>query len=120
MGGIAPYRLALLSFAVLGLAACQTQVIPPGPDVSPRPVEERGRWQGRGATGELGGTLKRYVIVDPKGEVVFYRVEDMAGRWVGEALRSGDERTSTNGCAGGHEGINGRGALEGAEAARWI
>lgn len=89
MVGIAPRRLALLSFALLGLVGCQTQVIPRRPDVSPRPVEERGRWQVHGAAGELGGTLRRFVIVDPRGEVVFYRVEDMAGRWVGDVRSDG-------------------------------
>jgi hypothetical protein len=53
-----------------------------------RPVVELERW--RVLDGDRAiGLVKKLQIQDPKGPIVFYRVEDASGHWLGHATEQG-------------------------------
>jgi hypothetical protein len=69
------------------LAACEvTKPVPPV--YAPREVVELERWRVESAGRELGWVAK-YEIRDPEGPVLFFRVTDRAGRWLGHATANG-------------------------------
>jgi len=86
---IAIVRPKHVLFALIGLALSGCESPPPErPDYQPRPVVERERWT-VAADGQELGELVKFEIQDPSGPVLFYRVLDTNGRWVGEADANG-------------------------------
>ncbi len=75
---------AFLSFALL--AACGTP--PAALPHAARPVVELERW--RVFDGDRhAGQVKKLQIQDPQGPVVFFRIEDASGHWLGHATAEG-------------------------------
>ncbi|MCK5941256.1 MAG: hypothetical protein KAI24_04730 [Planctomycetes bacterium] len=79
-----PFLFVLAGFA---LAGCESSP-PAKPDLHPRNVVELERWRVTSEGRELGELVK-FEIQDPTGPVLFYRVLDRKGRWVGHADASG-------------------------------
>lgn len=77
----------LFALMGLGLAGCETPE-PEPPEYRPRKVVELERWQVRAGDSDLGELVK-FEIQDPEGPVLFYRVLDERGRWVGHADANG-------------------------------
>ena len=77
----------LLALVLLGPLGCAGPA-PARPALQPRQVVEVARWAVSAGTEELGA-LVRFEIRDPSGPVVFYRVLDRRGRWLGHADATG-------------------------------
>ena len=73
--------------AVLAVAAC-AGAPPVNPAYSARPVVELARWQVLDGERPVA-VVRQLEIRDPQQPVMFYRVEDLAGRWLGHATANG-------------------------------
>lgn len=77
----------LSALLLVGLAGCAAPE-PTRPALRPREVVELERWEVRADGGPLGALVK-FEIRDPDGPVLFYRVLDGEGRWLGHADANG-------------------------------
>ena len=86
---IAIVRPKHVLFALTGLALAGCRAPEPEPPAyRPRDVVELERWRVHADGSELGELVK-FEIQDPAGPVLFYRVLDRGGRWVGHADANG-------------------------------
>lgn len=74
----------LLAASAALLAACANDPPPSLPPMAPRQVAELARWE-VWSDGVRLGHLLELEIRDPAGPIVFYRVLDEKGRWLGHA-----------------------------------
>ena len=75
---------AFLTFAVLAACGSAPEPLPH----AARPVVELERWRVLDGAQEIG-RVRKLQIQDPKGPVVFYRVEDASGHWLGHSTEQG-------------------------------
>jgi hypothetical protein len=73
--------------AVLFVSACAATP-PDNPVYSTRPVVELARWQVLDGERPVA-VVRQLEIHDPQQPVMFYRVEDLAGRWLGHCSANG-------------------------------
>ena len=76
-------RTLAAALAAAALAACSSEA-PQPPPYAPRPVVELARWQVMRGDTPIG-VVKQLQIGDPQGPLVYYRIEDLGGRWLGHA-----------------------------------
>lgn len=82
----------LCSLLLLGLSGQACNSAPsepvPQPASAARPVVELGRWQVLDGATAIG-CVRHLEIRDPKGPLLYYRIEDLNGRWLGHASAQG-------------------------------
>lgn len=77
----------LLAAVAVALAGCHVEP-PAPPPYAARQVLELARWDVRSGDGALG-VVRKLRILDPKGPLDYFRVEDTQGRWLGHATLLG-------------------------------
>lgn len=80
-------RSPILVLATLGLAACAGSPPQPLPHAA-RAVVELSRWHAFDGERQVG-VVRQLEIQDPSGPLVYYRIEDTAGHWLGHATADG-------------------------------